>query len=522
MKALVRLLAVFPVLALLLAIPGPAVPYEYSDIPPPLVRGGPVNDLGDVLSPESERRLAAMIRERQAAGRRIALITIPSSHAFGASLYLPTLARRVLVARGVEKGRSVVLIHDVDGRALALALGDGFTEAERAEALAYLRRQYRPKIRSGKAEAVHLESFPALLDLLPAKGAAGGMATEAMEESRDIAPKTAAKKPAKMGGKPRSRAAARETEPSLDPDAVINDLPGVLTRRAKTGILEMIAPRRKAGQDVRLVILPDIPGKHPRRSALSLAREAFGELGLAQKPRAILILHDLGRNQVVIILGSGYSRAEKEKKRRIVDTAYRRLVRRMPPAEAHLKGMRTLLDTLPARPGAGAARAGTSGRGSETPGTVLHAPPEPVDEHKPPLIPWSWVLLSGIIGYAGVTFLEWRRKRRVLALIYDSGGVSLRGGAESPSGAAWSRGLPAERRAAARSIPLSGRGPMRCGDPCPRCGGPVFREMVEPAPLYGPKHIRAGCGRCTWFTETVTRRPRLAKAESRPPMADLR
>ncbi len=379
MKALLRLLAVFPVLALLLAIPGPAAA-EYSDIPPPLARGGPVNDLGDVLSAESERRLAAMIRERQAAGQPIALITIPSSHAFGESLYLPTLARRVLVARGVEKGRSVVLIHDVEGRALALGLGDGFTEAERAEALAFLRRQYGPKIRSGMAEAVHLESFPALLDLLPAKGAAGMKTAGVKEESRENAQKAAAKKPAKMGGKPRSRAAAR---------------------------------------------------------------------------------------------------------------------------------------------------AGTSGRGSETPGTVLHAPPEPVDEHKPPLIPWSWVFLTGIIGYAGIRLLEWRRKRRVLALIYDSGGVSLRGGAESPSGAAWSRGLPAERRAAARSIPLPGRGPERCGDPCPRCGGPVFREMVEPAPLYGPKHIRAGCGRCTWFTETVTRRPRLAKAESRPPesrppMADLR
>ena len=512
------------------------MPYEYSDIPPPLVRGGPVNDLGDVLSPESERRLAAMIRERQAAGRRIALITIPSSHAFGESLYLPTLARRVLVARGVEKGRSVALIHDVEGRALALALGDGFTGAERAEALAFLRRQYGPKIRGGKAGAVHLESFPALLDLLPAKGAAGGIATEAMEESRDITPKTAAKKPAKMGGKPRSRAAARESGLSLDPDAAINDLPGVLTRRAKTGIRAMIAPRRKAGQDLRLVILPDIPGKHPRRSVLSLAREAFGELGLAQKPRAILILHDLGRNRVVILLGSGYSRAEKEKKRRIVDTAYRRLVQRMPPAEAHLKGMRTLLDTLPARPGAGAGQSKPAASG-----IVLRPPPESLEgadepAGPPPLIPWSWVFLTGIVGYAGIRLLEWHLKRRARARLYVSGGVFAGGGAESPSpaagaekaaGAAWSRGLPAERRAAARSIPLPGRGPERCGDPCPRCGGPVFREIVEPAPLFGPKHVRAGCGRCTWFTETVTRRPRLEKADSRPPdsrppTADLR
>ncbi len=132
------------------------------------------------------------------------------------------------------------------------------------------------------------------------------------------------------------------------------------------------------------------------------------------------------------------------------------------------------------------------------------------------LMPWSWVLLLAIAGYGAIRLLERHRNRRHSiparpASTRDPSAGALSAGAGPSVGAggnAWQKGLSPERRGIARSIPRSsaiaagGRGKEEAPS-CPRCGGPVTRRRVEPAPVYGPVHIRESCGRCTWFTEKV-------------------
>ncbi len=206
-----------------------------------------------------------------------------------------------------------------------------------------------------------------------------------------------------------------------------------------------------------------------------------------------------------------------------------------PPREAGAPGR------IPAGAAGGGDRAsGPEGRpaggqtGGQTGGLVLRPPPEPVRRSEPPagapLIPWRWVLLAGIGGYAGIRLLEWHLKRRALARLHESGGASGKGpataradapapgpGAAHPTGEAWARGLPARQRQRARSLPPSGQSRMRSGDPCPRCGGPVSRVVIAPAPVLKPRRIRESCGRCTWLAEKVALPPRKGRlgAEAR-------